>query len=148
MNMDVAKKDVRIFSIQKYFPNNPIIFTFLDEATPLWTAACFGHLTTVKLLVEHGSLIDKGTAIKSTPVRAACYEGHLEIGKQVITRVLPHSNPLQIGVPRARKKMGSRAKRTRSGAQENSRGFWVSRTVFARKNYFVGTKINFFSSRG
>uniref|UniRef100_A0A914CMB6 Uncharacterized protein n=1 Tax=Acrobeloides nanus TaxID=290746 RepID=A0A914CMB6_9BILA len=51
----------------------------INEATPLWTAACFGHLKTVKLLVEHDSLIDKGTATQSTPVRAACYEGHLEI---------------------------------------------------------------------
>uniref|UniRef100_A0A914CB07 Uncharacterized protein n=1 Tax=Acrobeloides nanus TaxID=290746 RepID=A0A914CB07_9BILA len=54
------------------------------EATPLWTAACFGHLKTVQLLVEHGSLIDKGADTKSTPVRVACYHGHLEIVKFLV----------------------------------------------------------------
>uniref|UniRef100_A0A914EHM7 Uncharacterized protein n=1 Tax=Acrobeloides nanus TaxID=290746 RepID=A0A914EHM7_9BILA len=51
------------------------------EATPLWVATHYGHLKTVKLLIEHGSLIDKGIdKYKSTPVRIACYHGHLEIG--------------------------------------------------------------------
>ena len=49
------------------------------EAPVLWTAATAGHLPIVKYLMSIGCDIDKSTKTNSTPIRGACYDGHLEV---------------------------------------------------------------------
>jgi hypothetical protein len=55
--------------------------SFLEGAPPLWAAAAAGHLETVKALIESGANINQTTSTNSTPLRGACYDGHLEIGQ-------------------------------------------------------------------
>lgn len=63
---------------------NGLVFTqlhaCLDGAPALWAAAAGGHLEVVKLLVENGVQINQSTNTNSTPLRGACYDGHLDIG--------------------------------------------------------------------
>ena len=51
----------------------------IEGCTPLWAAACSGHLDVVKLLVEQNADVDSRTSTGSTPLRAAAQEGHLDV---------------------------------------------------------------------
>jgi ankyrin repeat protein len=47
---------------------------------PLWAAAAAGHLEVCKLLINSRVNVNQATNTNSTPLRVACYGGHLEIG--------------------------------------------------------------------
>ncbi len=51
----------------------------IDGAPPIWCAAAAGYLPIVKFLVKAGTEVNKTTFTNSTPLRAACFDGHLEI---------------------------------------------------------------------
>ena len=56
----------------------------IEGATALWCAAGAGHLSIVKLLVKLGASVNNPTKTNSTPLRAACFEGCLDIVKFLI----------------------------------------------------------------
>ena len=56
----------------------------IEGATALWCAAGAGHLSIVKLLVKLGAKVNNPTKTNSTPLRAACFEGCLDIVKYLI----------------------------------------------------------------
>ena len=51
----------------------------IEGASALWCAAGAGHVGTVKELVKAGADVNQTTKINSTPLRAACFEGCLDI---------------------------------------------------------------------
>ena len=51
----------------------------VEGCTPLWAAAATGFLGAVKLLIERNADVDGRTPTGSTPLRAAAYEGHLDV---------------------------------------------------------------------
>lgn len=51
----------------------------LEGATALWCAAGAGHLSIVKLLLDHGANVNHATKTNSTPLRAACFDGRLDV---------------------------------------------------------------------
>lgn len=51
----------------------------------MWCAAAAGHLNVVRTLIsKHNAYVNSTTKTKSTPLRAACYDGHLDIVKFLI----------------------------------------------------------------
>ena len=50
-----------------------------DDCTALYYAVLMGGLDNVKLLVERGANVNSTTKTNSTPLRAACFDGHFEI---------------------------------------------------------------------
>ena len=79
----------------------------IEGAPPLWCAAAagqcsqilsrvkmemcvqlfppvLGHLDIVKLLVKSGANVNSTTKTNSTPLRAACFDGHYEIVKYLV----------------------------------------------------------------
>ena len=58
----------------------------IEGATALWCAAGAGHFKVVKTLVKAGAQVDKTTESHSTPLRAACYEGHTDIVRFLIEK--------------------------------------------------------------
>ena len=72
----------------------------IEGAPPLWCAAAAGqchnkyvrecispvsgHLDIVKLLVRSGANVNSTTKTNSTPLRAACFDGHYEIVKYLV----------------------------------------------------------------
>lgn len=51
----------------------------------MWCAAAAGHLNVVRTLInKHNAYVNSTTRTKSTPLRAACYDGHLDIVKFLI----------------------------------------------------------------
>ncbi|HEY6243342.1 MAG TPA: ankyrin repeat domain-containing protein [Pyrinomonadaceae bacterium] len=59
-----------------------------DGFTPLGLASFFGHLDTVRLLLDKGAKIDvpSNNFLKAVPLRSASVTGHLEIAKLLIDR--------------------------------------------------------------
>ncbi|CAJ0930094.1 unnamed protein product, partial [Mesorhabditis belari] len=54
-------------------------------APPIWAAAAAGFLDVVRYLVEEaGADLNQTTRTNSTPLRGACYDGHLEIVKYLV----------------------------------------------------------------
>ena len=54
----------------------------LDGSPALWAAAAAGHFEVTKFLVEEaGANLNQTTHTNSTPLRGACYDGHLDIGQ-------------------------------------------------------------------
>lgn len=47
-------------------------------------AAAAGHPFIVRLLIKHGANVNSTTRTNSTPLRAACYDGHYEIVKYLV----------------------------------------------------------------
>jgi len=58
----------------------------IEGATALWAAACAGHLKVVKTLVKAGADVNKVTQSHSTPLRAACYGGHTEVVRFLLSK--------------------------------------------------------------
>lgn len=58
----------------------------------LWAAAGAGHMSIVKLLVQHGANVNHQTQTDSTPLRAACFEGRLD----VVEYLVAHGGDLNI----------------------------------------------------
>lgn len=58
----------------------------IEGAPPLWCAAAAGHEAVVKLLVRHGANVNSITKTNSTPLRAACFDGHFDIVKFLIEK--------------------------------------------------------------
>jgi ankyrin repeat protein len=56
----------------------------IEGAPPLWCAAAAGHLPVVRLLVRNGASVNSTTRTNSTPLRAACFDGHYEIVKFLV----------------------------------------------------------------
>uniref|UniRef100_A0A8C6RAJ7 Uncharacterized protein n=1 Tax=Nannospalax galili TaxID=1026970 RepID=A0A8C6RAJ7_NANGA len=56
----------------------------IDGATALWCAAGAGHLEVTELLVSHGADVNHSTVTNSTPLRAACFDGRLDIVKYLV----------------------------------------------------------------
>lgn len=52
----------------------------IENAPPLWCGAAAGFTNIVKLLIRYGANVNSTTKTNSTPLRAACFDGHLEIG--------------------------------------------------------------------
>ena len=50
--------------------------------TPLWVASAAGHLDMVVKLISLGANVNATTNTNSTPLRAACYDGHVEVAKE------------------------------------------------------------------
>jgi uncharacterized protein len=59
-----------------------------DGFTPLGLASFFGHLDTVRLLLDKGAKIDvpSNNFLKAVPLRSASVAGHLEIARLLIDR--------------------------------------------------------------
>jgi ankyrin repeat protein len=59
-----------------------------DGFTPLGLASFFGHLDTVRLLLDKGAKIDvpSNNFLKAVPLRSASVAGHLEVAKLLIER--------------------------------------------------------------
>ncbi|KGL82796.1 Protein fem-1 A, partial [Tinamus guttatus] len=51
---------------------------------PLWAASAAGHLGVVRSLLDHGASVNQTTLTNSTPLRAACFDGHLEIVRYLV----------------------------------------------------------------
>ena len=51
----------------------------IEGAPPLWCAAAAGHFDIVKFLLRCGADVNKTTLTNSTPLRAACFDGHTSI---------------------------------------------------------------------
>ena len=51
----------------------------IEAAPPLWCAAAAGHFDIVKFLLRCGADVNKTTLTNSTPLRAACFDGHTSI---------------------------------------------------------------------
>ena len=47
--------------------------------TPLYNASNYGHLRSVKVLLNNGADIDKATFDGVTPLMGACLKGHLNV---------------------------------------------------------------------
>lgn len=56
----------------------------IDGASPLWCAAGAGHLPIVKHLVNAGADVNHLTKSNSTPLRAACFDGRVDIVRFLI----------------------------------------------------------------
>lgn len=56
----------------------------IEDAPPLWCAAAAGHLGIVKMLVRRFANVNSTTRTNSTPLRAACFDGHYEIVKYLV----------------------------------------------------------------
>jgi hypothetical protein len=54
---------------------------------PLWEAAAAGHLDICKLLINSGVNVNQTTNSNSSPLRVACYDGHLEIGYFIVLKM-------------------------------------------------------------
>ena len=52
--------------------------------TPLWVASAAGHQEMVVKLIDLGANVNSTTSTNSTPLRAACYDGHLEVAKLLL----------------------------------------------------------------
>lgn len=63
----------------------------IDGAPALWAAAAAGHLEIVKALVQNGADVNQKTFTNSTPLRGACFDGHIEIGPLSPFGPLPNS---------------------------------------------------------
>ena len=55
---------------------------FCDNHSDLFVLT--GHLEIVKLLVKSGGNVNSTTKTNSTPLRAACFDGHFEIVKYLV----------------------------------------------------------------
>lgn len=53
----------------------------IEGASALWVAAGAGYLNVVKTLVKNGASVNHPTRTNSTPLRAACFDGRLDIVK-------------------------------------------------------------------
>lgn len=74
-NVDVNKKcDVSIDG------------NYIQGVSALWCASYYAHFEVVKYLVDHGSQINLITSTMSTPLRAACYNGDIEIVKLLVEK--------------------------------------------------------------
>lgn len=51
----------------------------IEGATALWCAAGAGHFGVVKFLLSHGADVNHATKTDSTPLRAACFDGRLDV---------------------------------------------------------------------
>lgn len=68
--------------------------TFVVEgASALWVAAGAGYLNIVKVLVKSGANVNHPTRTNSTPLRAACFDGRLDIVKYLTD----HNADIHIG---------------------------------------------------
>jgi len=56
----------------------------IDDASALWCSAAVGCLQCVKVLLEHGANVNTTTSTNSTPLRAACFDGHYDIVQYLI----------------------------------------------------------------
>lgn len=56
----------------------------IEGAPPLWCAAAAGHLPLVRLLIRAGANVNSTTRTQSTPLRAACFDGHYDIVKFLV----------------------------------------------------------------
>ncbi|KAM9254737.1 LOW QUALITY PROTEIN: protein fem-1 homolog A [Cariama cristata] len=54
------------------------------EGPPLWAASAAWHLGVVRSLLAHGASVNQTTLTNSTPLRAACFDGHLEIVRYLV----------------------------------------------------------------
>lgn len=52
----------------------------IECCTSLWMASLGGHLAIVRLLLERGAEVNHTTLTNSTPLRAASFNGHTEVG--------------------------------------------------------------------
>lgn len=51
-----------------------------NESTQwLWATSAAGHLDVVRCLLRHGASVNCTACTNSTPSRAACLDGHLEV---------------------------------------------------------------------
>lgn len=65
----------------------------VEGASALWVAAAAGYLNVVKVLVKSGANVNHPTKTNSTPVRAACFDGRLDIVKYLTD----HNADIHIG---------------------------------------------------
>lgn len=56
----------------------------IEGAPPLWCAAAAGWSNVVRLLVSRGAKVNSTTRTNSTPLRAACFDGHFDIVQYLV----------------------------------------------------------------
>lgn len=76
----ISKFDVDIESTGRVKFESHII----EGASPLWCASGAGHLPIVKFLVGKGADVNHTTQSNSSPLRAACFDGRVDIVKYLI----------------------------------------------------------------
>lgn len=57
---------------------------YIEGASGLWAAASFGYNKICQFLIEKGAEVHTRTNAGSTPLRCACYDGHLETVKLLV----------------------------------------------------------------
>jgi len=65
----------------------------IEGAPPLWCAAAAGHFDIVKFLIRCGADVNKTTLTNSTPLRAACFDGHTSIVQVHTHTCVPFCRP-------------------------------------------------------
>lgn len=58
---------------------------YIEGASGLWAAASFGYNKICEYLIEKGAEVHTRTNAGSTPLRCACYDGHLETVKLLVS---------------------------------------------------------------
>lgn len=81
------KLDLEVEGLMKF--DNFVI----EGASALWVAAGVGHLNVVKELVKAGANVNHATKSNSTPLRAACFDGRLD----VVQYLTEHQADIHIG---------------------------------------------------
>ncbi|XP_044514427.1 protein fem-1 homolog A isoform X2 [Gracilinanus agilis] len=56
----------------------------IEGAPPLWAASAAGHLGVVQSLLRRGASVNRTTRTNSTPLRAACFDGHLDVVRYLV----------------------------------------------------------------
>ena len=56
----------------------------VEGVTPLWCAAAANYIQIVKFLVSRGADVNRTTITNSTALRAACFDGHEEVGISLV----------------------------------------------------------------
>ncbi|CAF0988601.1 unnamed protein product [Didymodactylos carnosus] len=79
MFLTECKPDLEIESV--VICNNDEI---ISNATALWIAFWFGHLSITQLLVEHGANINHSIETNVSPLQAATYAGHIDIVQYLV----------------------------------------------------------------
>ncbi|CAI4222060.1 unnamed protein product [Auanema sp. JU1783] len=97
-NLDVVEFLIRIGADPNVRGNVSIEGETIESATPLWVAAAQGRENVVRFLVsEAGADINLATSTSSTPLRSACYDGHLSIVKFLVENGADIETPNRLG---------------------------------------------------
>lgn len=77
-----TKQKVWVYAVWKY--SHDAYYSQICFLSALHAAALSGHASTVKILLDHGALIDAPDLLKHTPLFRACEMGHTDVVQTLI----------------------------------------------------------------